>query len=76
MTAGKLEKTIQEAIQDVIGSQEAYAELQAEHLGECARYGDSWPGAVLDLELASRSVETSIARLRHLEETERLFYGV
>jgi len=40
---------------------EGAAEIQGEHLGECRAFGDSWPGACLDVERAQRGAKAAEA---------------
>jgi hypothetical protein len=65
-------KTIEEVRDDLEDFDQQVGEIEAEHLGETARFGDSWPGAQIQLSEANES----LAELRkYLEAREAAFVG-
>lgn len=55
------------AYQHVEDARETLSEISAQHRGECYAFGDSWPGAVLQIEHAARSVRAAEARVKRME---------
>lgn len=47
---------------------EQYGELLAEYRGECARYGDAWPGAALEVAGFRQGLEESERRITFLAD--------
>jgi hypothetical protein len=57
---------LEEAIE---GAEECHADTVAQHRSESAMFGDSWPGARLQIEEARNAIEAMKAELRTLFET-------
>ena len=53
-----------ELSEDLGGAEDCYYDTMAEHKGEVARFGDSWPGAQLQLQQMSRGIDAMEASLK------------
>lgn len=63
--------------EDLEAAEECYHEVLSQHLSEVSHYGDSWPGAVHDVDRAFRSVVMIRKQLGlpHTQETRRTSEG-
>jgi len=58
--------------QDIGFAWESYGETVAQHRSESAAYGDSWPGAQVEIANMRQAIERSEARLDHLASVHGL----
>ncbi len=58
--------------QDIGFAWESYGETVAQHRGETAQFGDSWPGAQVEIANMRQAIERSERRLDHLASVHGL----
>lgn len=65
-----MKSRVEELMDDLQCAEEYYGEILTQHQSECALYGDSWPGAQIQIDKAFQSMKRIKAELEIAIEDE------
>lgn len=57
------EATYDDLVEDYMVLSQCAGEIEAEHRSECAAFGDSWPGAAIQVDRANRAAREAKRRM-------------